>query len=268
MNAPFDLLDLAFPGIKETARRARAWGAAWEDASTPFVTMHRGVAISHVGVLPLPLFIEGRPVRAYGIHAVCTHPDHRRRGHFRRLLTRALQACDGGPILLYTDQPHLYVPFGFRLVQEHRFVASFPPTGDQDGWRRLTPSDGRALMARVERRAPVSHVLALGSERTILAFHAVRTPLLHAHDLDLTMAARVEGATLHLLDLVGPVLPSLEEITRRFATPFERVVISFAPDRLSFPTRAEPWEPEERLMVRGAFEVEGREFAVPALGRC
>ena len=71
-----------------------------------------------------------------------------------------------------------------------------------------------------------------------------------------------------LLGLVGPVIPPLEEITRRFAVPFDQVVTHFAPDQLACEARAEPWESEDGLMVRGEFPVEHRAFAVPALGRC
>ena len=53
----FPLLETAFPGISGAKQHAGTLGAPWEAASTPFVYLEGGVAISHVGVLEIPLVV-------------------------------------------------------------------------------------------------------------------------------------------------------------------------------------------------------------------
>ena len=42
-----------------------------------------------MGVLEIPLVLEGKRVLVGGIHAVGTHPDHRGQGHYRRVMEEA-----------------------------------------------------------------------------------------------------------------------------------------------------------------------------------
>src|SRR5690349_17049764 len=82
----FDLLDRVFPGIRRARAGGEAFGATWESASTPFVASDGDRIVGHVGLLPLPLVIEGRPTLVGGVHGVATDPDRRRSGVFRRLI--------------------------------------------------------------------------------------------------------------------------------------------------------------------------------------
>jgi len=86
-------METAFPGIGAHVEAAGALGLDWGEVSTPFVKIVGGEVVSHVGVLSLPLVIEGRAVTAAGIHAVCTHPDHRRRGHYRAVMNEGRTRC-------------------------------------------------------------------------------------------------------------------------------------------------------------------------------
>jgi GNAT superfamily N-acetyltransferase len=89
----FDLLETIFPGVRKVAQNAGALGASWESVSTPFVRLEHGRLVSHVGVIELSLVLLGRVERVGAIHGVATHPEARRRGHYRGLMEEVLRHC-------------------------------------------------------------------------------------------------------------------------------------------------------------------------------
>jgi predicted N-acetyltransferase YhbS len=142
--ALFDLLEAVFPGIGQSAEHARSLGAAWESVSTPFLAFEEGRPVSHVGIIELPLVLLGREVTAGSIHAVATHPKARRRGHYRRLMdeARSYAVSRYETLVLTTEHPEYFEPFGFRVIREHLFTLRCPSPGGGD---RLDPSgDGGA----------------------------------------------------------------------------------------------------------------------------
>src|SRR5262245_17824637 len=89
----FDVLEMCFPGITQAERESLGLGGPWERASTPFVYWQGDRAITHVGLLEIPLVVMGQTVRVGGIHAVGTRPAYRRRGYYRQVMTEVLQYC-------------------------------------------------------------------------------------------------------------------------------------------------------------------------------
>src|SRR5262245_9520682 len=90
----FDLLEETFPGVDAARARAQEFGATWESVSTPFVVEERGRILSHVGLLSIPLVIDGRRVVVGGVHGVATRAELRRRGLYRSLMERLLPHAD------------------------------------------------------------------------------------------------------------------------------------------------------------------------------
>ena len=96
--------------LPAAAERAGALGFRWADVSTPFVRWDGDRAIAHVGVIEVPLVLEGQRVSVGSVHAVCTDPGLRGRGHCRALLEEALAFCDARyeTVMLTTLIPDLY----------------------------------------------------------------------------------------------------------------------------------------------------------------
>ena len=114
------LLDRVFTGFGEREQEARRRGLRWEDVSVPFLVTIEGRPVSHVGLLEVPVVIDGVETVLGGIHAVATHPDHRRRGHYQRVMTEALAFADERyeTLVLSAGEPFLYEPEGvLRLLQ-------------------------------------------------------------------------------------------------------------------------------------------------------
>lgn len=281
----------------------RAWGAAWEAVSTPYVLFEGTQVVAHVGVIDLPLVIQGRSVRAGSVHAVATRPDRRRRGLYRRLMEEVLEAAPSqyDLLLLTTENPEYYEPFGFRYVPESRFEldipigkqarasaggsirASIPNAVPEAGRGQLRPlelglTEERTLLERlVRQRTPASLVAGIADTRprdsgfTVFCFNEGFRTIHYSEELDVALAGQVTGTRLDLFDVVGPVLPSLEDLLAAIGSPIERVRFYFTPDRLRPQARPIQHIPDyagpSYLMVRGEFAAEAVPFALPRTAR-
>lgn len=280
----FDLLETCFPGIRQAERESLDLGCPWERASTPFVCWQGDLAITHVGLLEIPLVVMGQTVRVGGIHAVGTRPEYRRRGYYRQVMTEVLQYCARryNTLVLTTGQPELYEPFGFRVLQEHLFTVPCASPGGRQGFRPFVPHDPNDLQLLerlLDTRVPMSHTLGVVHETAVFRFNVRNFPLYYAADLEVFVAFTLDGTRLNLFDIIGTQIPSLMAIVARLPQRIDQVVTYFSPDRLGAAFQAMPhllMDPPEALggagadffMVRGPFAAEGQAFMLPRSARC
>jgi predicted N-acetyltransferase YhbS len=271
-----DLLDLVFPGLRLAADRARILGAPWESVSTPFVAVEDGRVVSHVGLIELPLVVDGRSEVVGAVHGVATHTEHRRRGHYHRLMDEVFDYCtDRLPTqILTTEHPEYFTPFGFRVVPEHLFtVPRRRPAGA--GNLRLLDLDDSADVALLHRllegRVPVSRRLGVVREHGVFCFNEGRRSLHYAPDLDVVLCLEQDNEAVTLYDVVGSELPTLDAVLDRLPGPVSSVTLAFAPDRLAPDATPVPGlfdhDGPSHLMVRGPFVVESEPFALPRPAR-
>jgi GNAT superfamily N-acetyltransferase len=273
----FNLLEIVFPeiGIRDAAQVGRALGASWESASTPFMRLHDDLAISHVGVLEIPMQLMGQSITVGGIHGVCTHPEFRRRGYYREIMEEVLDYCDRryGTLVLTTAQPELYQPFGFRVVGEHIFIGKCDSVGGTGSLRLIDTSDSidvKLLHRLLETREPVSNIVGIVNEKALFCVNEGRNPLYYAPDLDVVLCMEIKDTQLQLFDVVGTRICTLAEILERINIRIQEVVIYFSPDRLNADVQALPHilDGDSLLMVRGNFAAEAENFMLPRSARC
>lgn len=266
------LLGSAFSTVPAKIDAARALGWDWDAVTTPFVDRADDRIVSHVGVLDVPLRLDGRAVRVAGIHAVCTLPSHRRRGCYRRTMERALAFVEPRWELaqLYTDLPALYEPFGFRVVPTGHWQAPRPAGSRAAIARPIDLPDLPELAAAASRRAPISDRYASVDDGWLLGIDAVLSTgdlsrLLAVPELDAFVAGRLDGDRFTLYDVIAPTLPSFAALCPHL--PGQGPIgLAFTPDR--FPdAHAELEGPATygHYMVRGPFPLEPLSFAVPPL---
>lgn len=267
----YAVLGSAFPTVPTKVDAARALGFDWDPVTTPFVDVVDDRIVSHVGVLDVPLRLDGRAVRVAGIHAVCTRPEYRRRGCMRRAMEQALRVVDERWELaqLSTHEPAIYEPFGFRVVPTVRFEA--PRLAESP-----TPSpapidlqgDRVALLSALSRRAPLSHAYAAMDDGWLFGIDAVLTTgdlrtVWRVPALELFVAGELDGERFTLFDVVANRLPTWRELCP-FLPGRGPVGLAFTPDR--FPdagaTVAGPAD-DGAFMVRGPFPLEGQPIAIP-----
>ncbi len=236
---------------------------------------HDDMAITHVGVLEIPMQIMGQRLTVGGVHGVATRAEYRRRGYYREVMEEVLWYCDRiyETLVLTTPQPEFYLPFGFRVVQEHIFKVKCKSTGSTDSFRILDFTDTKdyTLLHRLlETRAPVSNIVGVVNEKLVFCVNEGSRPLYYTEDLDLIACMEIEDNRLHIFDLVTTQICPLKDILSKITQPIEEVVIYFSPELLdvkdvqSFPHTFD----ETVLMVRGKFAAEGEKFMQPRSARC
>lgn len=272
----YAVLESGFPGLTPKIDAARALGFDWDPVTTPFVARAQDDRIvTHVGVLDVPLRLDGRAVRVAGLHAVCTHPEHRRRGHYRRAMERALRFVDERweRAQLYTNQPALYEPFGFRVIPTKRWEAARSPGPSRAIAAPVDPDRDRlALIETLARRAPVSHVYASADDGWLFGIDAVLEAgdlslVRRIPELELFVAGLLQGDRFTLYDVVGSALPSWRDLAPHLPGT-GNIGLAFTPDRFG-DAQLRAAEPASKgsYMVRGPFDLEGRDFAVPRLAQ-
>lgn len=275
----YALLDAIWPRLSERIALAERAGAEpWHRISRPFVAYVGDEVVAHVGVLAIPLMLAGSPQLVGGVHAVGTHPAHRRNGYARRLLEYAVAYCDDrfASAQLTTETPGVFRGAGFRVVPQTRFEVA-PSPRRSPGFRPLSidSDDDRALLARLlRRRQPVSRRLSsldpgwLFLTDEVLATGGL-TRLHYAADLDLVAAYEIKNQRLCLYDLVGEELPALPEVLSRIEEPHSSVDLFFTPDRFDVDIVSESEAyPGDNLMVRGSYPVDGERVVLPPLAHC
>jgi N-acetylglutamate synthase-like GNAT family acetyltransferase len=272
----FDLLDTVFPGVRRVAQNAKALGAPWESVSTPFVCFDSGRVVAHVGVIELSLVVLGQSTTVGTIHGVATHPQYRHRGYYRQLMEEVLQHCEPryGTLILTTEHPEYFLPFGFRVVQEHLFTVQCNSTGIAHGCRLVNTQDVAdvAMLHRLlEARKPVSTVVGVVKDKAVFCFNEGSRPLYYAPDLDVLICLELERTWLKLFDIVGANIPPLATILDQIPQPITEVAICFSADCLAVEAQANPYvfdhDGPSYLMVRGPFAAEGQTFTLPRSAR-
>lgn len=271
----FELLEIVFPGISNAAQQIKQLGVAWESASTPFINFHNNIAISHVGVLEIPMQIMNNTMTVGGIHAVATHPEFRRRGYYREVMEEVLRYCDQlyQTLVLTTSNPEYYTPFGFRIIPEYIFKTKCKAQIGTNGFRVLditAHQDVELLHRLLETRSPVSHIIGIVKEKPLFCFNEGSRTLYYAADLDLISCMNIENSQLHIFDIVAPKIHPLTEILERIPQIIEEVFIYFSPELLDLADiQALPYQIDDGvLMVRGEFAAEGQKFMLPRSARC
>ncbi|KEQ02217.1 acetyltransferase [Pseudorhizobium pelagicum] len=223
--------------------------------------------VANVSLYERRLWLAGKQVEAFGIQSVATRPDWRNVGLFGDLMRRALHYAEQKSelVILATGTPDLYRRFGFRQIEEVRFVsrhASHRSTGESRELS-LESDDDLALLNRTfANRAPTSLLASACDHPALFMLKAKLTPeikLLHLPDLDAVVATKEEASSLFILDIVASNIPTFADIVSAIDFDGERVEVWLTPDCLS-------WQPDEEhtfdngYMVRGPFAPEGQAF--------
>ncbi|MCP3977884.1 MAG: GNAT family N-acetyltransferase [bacterium] len=267
--ALYRLLDITWPGVARKIETAARYGWNWDEQTTPFARFDGDLALSHVGVLDLPLLLDGAEHRVAGVHAVCTDPGHRRRGHYRAVMEHALEFIDARWKIakLHCSRPELYEPFGFRVVPLNRFELFRSGAGNGTA-RKLGEADLNWIRERLQTRSPSSVRHAVLESGWLLGIDEVLwtgdLDHLYAVDDDTLVAWDAAGGTLNLYEVATRGEPDLDTLLAACPWPFERVVFWITPDRFAPEARPIDWLADDILMVRGDWPVEGP-FAISPL---
>ncbi|KQW31966.1 acetyltransferase [Rhizobium sp. Root274] len=220
-----------------------------------------GRCIANFSAFAMPLVIEGRVVRAAGFQSGAVRPDYRGRGLYRDLMQRAFAWADAEGFevgILLTDKPDLYRAFGFQVLPQFRFCGKVPPTTSTGIHSRdldLANSDDVALVSHIlANRQPVSAVFSVQRQSEMFLLNSFFDPeirLSYLHTFDAVIAWKLEGESLHMLDIAAPRIPLMADICSALGVVVDRVEVCFPTDRLGWVGEARPYAGSCALMIRG-----------------
>lgn len=268
------LIDSCFPGIKALANKGRTHNAYWDKSSIPFIVKQDQEVIAHLGLLPFHVLVESSPFNASAIHGICTKVEHRRKGHFKQLMLEALHYSEQhfDFSFLFTDQPDLYEPFGFKIIDEYDFEYDFPiQNKKQNNLRKLNLDNQQDLNLLQElylNRLPHSNRFSIVKETVISTLNALHEPVFYIESINTLIVYQIKDNTLFLKDVVFKKSPNLDAILKSIPEVFSKVVLQFCPDQ--FLTHFKPIKAttECYMMISNDFDLGSSLFRYPEPQRC
>ncbi len=268
------LMDSCFPGIKAIADLGRSHNAYWDRSSTPFIVRHEQDLIAHLGILPFDFIIQGKPYRGGAIHGVCTKEAFRRKGHFKSLMTEALRyvAQHYDFAILFTDQPYLYEPFGFKKLTEYDFAYHHGSVEQTLALRKLNLDDSDDLQLMQDlyfNRLPISNCFGIVKETVVATLNAMHEPVYYIEAMNGVIVYQVKDSVLYIKDIVTKETCELEKILSAIPERFTKVILQFSPDCfLEKPFNQVVATPECCLMISKDFDMRCATFRFPETQRC
>lgn len=248
----------------------------WNDEYMPYSFFDGEQAIANVSAFPLPMMINGASIHCIGIQSVMTHPDYRRKGLmkalFQKMLDDADQTYEGS--ILYTSSPELYIPFGFKTVNQYSFKMDFAHTtiASSSSLRKLEPLTNPADLEILNKIAQHSKILSTTffpiRYLNCLYFNfynpAIYENLYLIEELDTILVFEVNNGILHLYDVMGEMIPPIEQLCSFIPYEFTSIEYYFHPEAFPSPNlRPIECEAQTKLMVRGNILVENELFMMP-----
>jgi hypothetical protein len=221
--------------------------------------------------------INGHLYKAAGLHAICTKITHRNQGLSSQLIRDVLQWTEKRYdfAILFTGIPEFYEKLSFQRIQEYRFhLMGKHPKGTKSLRPVVSPQDNALFLSCFSNRAPLSNRLWVKEDGEIAAFNALFATYptywsLHYSDsINGIISFEIREKTLHLYDVIGEEIPSLDLILDHLPTAIDDIYFYFSPDRLTNAAL-----PEEYLYDHSHFMMHGnwpsaKPFMIPPLSRC
>ena len=205
-----------------------------------------GCCVANFSAFAMPLMIDGRSIKAAGLQSGAVRPAFRGLGLFRDLIRITLDRCETAgfeTLVLYTDKPGLYTPYGFRVVPQHRVSGPAPARLAQASTaaRRLDmarPEDLALMPQLLAGRRPVSERFAVADQALMFLLNTVLVDgvmLDYLPDHAAAIAWRIgDSRRFELLDVVGSSKPSLATILSGLAVDAQTIDVHFPPDLLQW----------------------------------
>lgn len=225
-----------------------------------------GELAANISAFALPFVINGRIVHAAGLQSGAVRPQWRGCGLYRDLTVKALDWCEQQgfeAVILYTDKPSLYEPYGFRSIPLHRYEGAAPapstPTAPALPLSPTNADDLALLQALLKTRSPVSTTLSVTTNAAMFLINTQIDPEIRVsflEDQQAVIAWKMDAAgRFSLLDVVASEIPSLAAILRGLDIASAAIDVFFRPEKLDWVGTPQPLESTTTLMLRGLGDV-------------
>ncbi|AXO98455.1 GNAT family N-acetyltransferase [Bacillus anthracis] len=248
----------------------------WDDTYKALSFLQEDKAIANVAVFSLPLLVNGERINAAGIQSVMTHPNFRRQGLMKQLMSKMIEEIDKKCecTLLFTEKPELYTSYGFKVVQEYLMSIPYDKKDNNDSLLR-------ELDYYMEEDRKLIHETIDSSQRlsnnfSTLNFHPSfylnmynsewNEKLYYSEKLDALIVYEVDNEKLKLYGVFAPVIPVLDEICGEIAERFTEIEFYFSPDQLGVEgVQFTELQSSKYLMVRSSRELDLKGYKFPVV---
>ncbi|OPD58340.1 GNAT family N-acetyltransferase [Bacillus anthracis] len=248
----------------------------WDDTYKALSFLQEDKAIANVAVFSLPLLVNGERINAAGIQSVMTHPNFRRQGLMKQLMSKMIEEIDKKCecTLLFTEKPELYTSYGFKVVQEYLMTIPYDKKDNNDSLLR-------ELDYYMEEDRKLIHETIDSSQRlsnnfSTLNFHPSfylnmynsewNEKLYYSEKLDALIVYEVDNEKLKLYGVFAPVIPVLDEICGEIAERFTEIEFYFSPDQLGVEgVQLTELQSSKYLMVRSSRELDLKGYKFPVV---
>ncbi|MBX5135169.1 GNAT family N-acetyltransferase [Rhizobium lentis] len=225
-----------------------------------------GKLAANISAFALPFVINGRVVHAAGLQSGAVRPQWRGCGLYRDLTVKALDWCEQQgfeAVILYTDKPSLYEPYGFRSIPLHRYEGAAPapstPTAPALPLSPANADDLALLQALLKTRSPISTTLSVTTNAAMFLINTQIDPEIRVsflEDQQAVIAWKMDAAgRFSLLDVVASEIPSLAAILGGLDIASAAIDVFFRPEKLDWVGTPQPLESTTTLMLRGLGDV-------------
>lgn len=267
------LIDHVFPGAKDMVAQGKELGAFWEEASQPFLIEKNNQFIAHLGVVPIDITLANKPQHLAILHGVCVQPKYRGQGYFKQLMKEALPYLHKNfdASLLFTDNPELYIPFGYQICPQYDFLVPITRTASDNPALRplyLQQPEDLALFNRLyKNRIPLTVDFDI-SHRILYLFNSLEMKLFYAKTLDAIIVCKAHKK-LYLQDILSSHELSFNEIVSVLPHSYNEVILQFYPGKwLDISYETLPAKTKGVLMACSHFSANETTFRWNEMARC
>ncbi|MDA1758650.1 GNAT family N-acetyltransferase [Bacillus cereus] len=248
----------------------------WDDTYKALSFLQEDKVIANVAAFSLPLLINGEKINAAGIQSVMTHPNHRRQGLMKQLFSKMIEEIDEQYecALLFTENPELYKPFGFQIVQEYLMKVSYENKSDKDSQLKkldfYNEEDRQLIHEMIENGQRLSNTFSTLNYRSSFYLNMYDSTwnenLYYSEKLDALIVFTIENQKLKLYGVFAPVLPILDELCKEISGEFMEIEFYFCPDQLGIDdVQYIELQSSKYLMVRSDKELDFKGYKFPVL---
>ncbi|PGB03734.1 GNAT family N-acetyltransferase [Bacillus toyonensis] len=271
----FPLFEEVF-GIESQTLRDFTEKGYWDYTYKALSFLQDNKVIANVAAFSLPLLINGEKINAAGIQSVMTHPNHRRQGLMKQLFSKMIEEIDEQCecALLFTENPELYKPFGFQIVQEYLMKVSYENKSDKDSQLEkldfYNEEDRQLIHEMIENGQRLSNTFSTLNYRSSFYLNMYDSTwnenLYYSEKLDTLIVFTVENQKLKLYGVFAPVLPILDELCEEISGEFKEIEFYFCPDQLGIDdVQYTELQTSKYLMVRSNKELDFKGYKFPVL---
>ncbi|HDX9640726.1 GNAT family N-acetyltransferase [Bacillus mobilis] len=248
----------------------------WDNTFKALSFLQDDKVIANVGAFSLPLLINGERINAMGIQSVMTHPNFRRQGLMTHLLDKMIveidKKCDC--VVLFTENPELYAPFGFNVVQEYLMTVPYDKNKDNNFLLRKLNyynEENRLLIQEtIDSSQRLSNKFSTPSFQSSFYLNMYdakwNEKLYYSEKLDALIVYEIDNEKLKLYGVFAPVLPVLDEICGEISERFTEIEFYFSPDQLGIEdVQFTELQSSKYLMVRSNKELDFKGYKFPVL---